>query len=151
MSDLVIRDAQEEDLAFIVTLWQQNGFLAPEDDPVHDIALLTGSGHGTLFVADLDGQPVATALVGHDGLRGWIDRLAVDPNQQRRGIGSVLIVAAEAWLLERGVRRAHLLLAPDADISRLFYENIGYERQPQQVFSRWIDDEDLIGEDDDEA
>jgi len=151
MSDLVIRDAQEEDLAFIVSLWQQNGFLGPEDDPVHDITLLTGSGHGNLFVADLDGQPVATAMVGHDGLRGWIDRLAVDGIQQRRGIGSVLIVTAEAWLLERGVRRAHLLLAPDAEISRLFYENLGYERQPQQMFSRWIDDEDLITDDDDEA
>src|SRR5688572_22766216 len=44
------------------------------------------------------------SLYEHDGLYGQIMALAVAPNQQRRGIGRVLMRSAESRLVECGVR-----------------------------------------------
>jgi ribosomal protein S18 acetylase RimI-like enzyme len=53
-----------------------------------------------LFV---DGQLRGCVLVSHDGRKGWINRLAVDPDHRRRGLARRLIAEAEGWLTERGI------------------------------------------------
>ncbi len=77
--------------------------------------------------------------MGHDGHRGWLYYLAADPNLRLRGIGRALIRAAEAWLRERGVRKAQLLVRrSNADVVS-FYERIGFEHSTVIVMQRWID------------
>ncbi len=53
------------------------------------------------------GFVLASAFPGGDPLVsprevGWVDALAVEPQFQRRGIGSALLAWAEAWLAEQG-------------------------------------------------
>jgi GNAT superfamily N-acetyltransferase len=44
------------------------------------------------------GLLVAVTIVQYDGRHGWINRLAVDPQYQRRGLAGRLIEAAQDWL-----------------------------------------------------
>lgn len=48
---------------------------------------------------------VGYALTGRSGRRGYLQRLAVDPAQHRRGIGSALVLDAIRWCRRRGVQR----------------------------------------------
>ncbi|WP_428393931.1 GNAT family N-acetyltransferase [Lichenicoccus sp.] len=83
--------------------------------------------------------PGGRVMMGHDGHRGWLYYLAADPNLRLRGIGRALIRAAEAWLRERGVRKAQLLVRrSNADVVS-FYERIGFEHSTVIVMQRWID------------
>lgn len=48
----------------------------------------------------------AYSVTGRAGDRGYIQRLAVHPDQQRRGIGVALVSDALRWLVRRGVHQA---------------------------------------------
>ena len=47
---------------------------------------------------------VATVMVGHDGHRGWVYYLAVDPGARGRDLGRQIMGAAEEWLLGSAAR-----------------------------------------------
>lgn len=47
------------------------------------------------FVAAQDERVVGTILAGFDGVRGWVRRLAVCPNQRRLGLASRLMKNAK--------------------------------------------------------
>jgi ribosomal protein S18 acetylase RimI-like enzyme len=47
---------------------------------------------------------VGMAIASYDYRRGWINRLAVDPEYRRKGVAQMLIAAAEKVLKKRGAR-----------------------------------------------
>ena len=53
---------------------------------------------------------VATAMVGHDGHRGWVYYVAVDPGARGRDLGRQIMGAAEEWLRQRGAVKAQLMV-----------------------------------------
>ena len=54
--------------------------------------------NSTVLVGRDGGAIVATAMVGHDGHRGWVYYVAVDPDRRGKGYGRVIMNAAEDWL-----------------------------------------------------
>ncbi|HRW36559.1 MAG: GNAT family N-acetyltransferase [Acidimicrobiales bacterium] len=54
--------------------------------------------------------------------------LAVDPDQQRRGLGRVLVDAAAGSARRRGLDRLHLTVDPTDTAARSFYEGLGFVR-----------------------
>ena len=63
---------------------------------------------------------------GHDGHRGWVYYLAVDPQYQGRGYGRMLMARAEALLIERGCPKINLQVRADNATALGFYAAIGY-------------------------
>jgi len=53
---------------------------------------------------------LGTAMVGHDGHRGWVYYLAVAPREQRRGLGRRLMQACEQWVHARGIPKLQLMV-----------------------------------------
>ena len=84
------------------------------------------------------GEVVATAMVGHDGHRGWVYYLCVASSHQGQGVGARLMDASEQWLRERGAVKVQVMVrranAPVAG----FYERIGYEPSDVTVLARWL-------------
>ena len=74
-----------------------------------------------------DGALAASVMVGHDGHRGMLYYVAVDPKLQSRGLGKAAVQAAEAWLKERGVWKINLLVRSENDRVKRFYQSLGYE------------------------
>jgi GNAT superfamily N-acetyltransferase len=62
-------------------------------------------------LAGLDGKTlISTAMVGHDGHRGWVYYLAVRPGFRGYGHGRAIMNASEAWLAERQVPKLNIMV-----------------------------------------
>jgi ribosomal protein S18 acetylase RimI-like enzyme len=72
---------------------------------------------------------VGYAITGRAGRRGYLQRLAVDPDAQRGGIGSTLVIDALRWLRRWRSDRAmvNTQLANDRALS--LYEGVGFTRE----------------------
>jgi ribosomal protein S18 acetylase RimI-like enzyme len=73
----------------------------------------------------------AYAVTGRAGPRGYLQRLAVDPGLQRRGIGSALVIDALRWLRRWGAREALVNTQEDNHSALALYESLGFRLQAE--------------------
>ena len=74
-----------------------------------------GTRTAAVLVGRDGGAIVASVLVGHDGHRGWVYYVAVDPDHRDKGYGRAIMAAAEDWLRARGIEKLQLMVRPDND------------------------------------
>lgn len=140
---LKIEPACAADEGAVVALWQACGLTVPYNDPAADFRFARGGASSEVMVARNEGGRVcASAMVGHDGHRGWMYYVAVDPALQRQGVGAEIVSAAEAWLKARDVPKVQLLVRETNTAVVAFYEKLGFEVAPRVVLSKWIDGRD---------
>ena len=89
-------------------------------------------------VAKISGSVVGYAVTGRAGRRGYLQRLAVDPRFQGRGIGSMLVNDSFRWLARRRVTES-LVNTQESNTDALrLYEHLGYRRQSEGLLVlRW--------------
>lgn len=81
-----------------------------------------------MYLGAFDGkQLVGTVFGTHDTRKGWTNRLAVLPQYQRRGIGSLLVAACESGLRDRGMGMFAALIDEDNSTSMALFAKLGYE------------------------
>ena len=129
------------DTAAVVALWGRCGLIRPWNDPLDDIRIAHDTGHGAILTATLDGRLVGAAMTGHDGHRGAIYYLGVDPDARRAGLGRKLVEAAEAWCRERGVPKINLLVRKENAGVLAFYEALGWRDTHTVCLYRTLDPE----------
>ncbi len=83
------------------------------------------------------GGLVAYAVTGRAGSRGYIQRLAVVPSAQRRGIASALIADGLAWLRRWGAREVLVNTQEDNASALGLYEALGFRRQDDGLAVLW--------------
>jgi ribosomal protein S18 acetylase RimI-like enzyme len=81
-------------------------------------------------VAEADQHVVGYAVSGRAGQRGFLQRLAVDPSQQRRGLGHALAIDGLRWMKRRGVERAMVNTQEQNDGALALYQHLGFRLQP---------------------
>jgi ribosomal protein S18 acetylase RimI-like enzyme len=69
------------------------------------------------------------AVSGRAGTRGYLQRLAVDPRAQRRGMGRGLVLDALSWLVRRGVDQVVVNTQPDNEPALELYRSLGFRTQ----------------------
>jgi ribosomal protein S18 acetylase RimI-like enzyme len=136
---LAATDITDGDIEAVIALWQRCGLTRPWNDPAADIALARRNANSTVLVGRAGGAIVATAMVGHDGHRGWVYYVAVDPDCRVKGFGRAIMDACEAWLRAAGVPKLQLLVRRENAKAGAFYQSIGYEEADTIVFAKWID------------
>ena len=133
------RDIADSDVEAVVALWRTCGLTRPWNDPYKDISFARESENATILVLEREGRIVATVMAGHDGHRGMLYYVAVDPSCQGQGIGKSAVRAAEAWLASRGVWKTNLLVRPENAAVKGFYEALGYAVNPVLCMARKLD------------
>lgn len=136
---LAIASIDDSDVTAVIALWQACDLTRPWNDPAADIALARRSENSTILVGREGAIIVATAMVGHDGHRGWVYYLAVDPDQRRKGYGLAMMGAAETWLRKRGIEKLQLMVRPDNLQVETFYQSLGYREQERVIYAKWLD------------
>ena len=77
----------------------------------------------------IEGDAVmGVALCGHDGRRGFIYHLAVNPKCQQQGIGRQLVAECLEGLRRAGLKRALVLVAEDNPRGLTFWQRCGWEQ-----------------------
>jgi ribosomal protein S18 acetylase RimI-like enzyme len=136
---LAIAPLTDNDVDAVVALWERCGLTRLWNDPRADIALARRGAHSTILTGRRDGAVIASVMVGHDGHRGWLYYLAVEPQSQRERLGAAMTAAAEDWLRLRGITKVMLMVRADNAATRGFYEAIGYAPQERVVLAKWLD------------
>ena len=98
------------------------------DDAGLDEALAATPSARFRVAADADGV-VGYAVTGRAGRQGYIQRLAVDPSRQRRGVGRALVIDGLHWLDRRGASRAVVNTQPDNEPALELYRTLGFREQ----------------------
>ncbi len=136
---LTVEAVEDHDITEVVALWQRCGSTRAWNDPAADIALARKETNATVLLGRTDGALVASVLVGHDGHRGWVYYVTVDPDHRFKGYGQKIMTAAEDWLRARGIEKLQLMVRGDNAKVHAFYQSIGYFEQERVVFAKWLD------------
>jgi ribosomal protein S18 acetylase RimI-like enzyme len=129
MCEELLRQLDLDDYDDLLSLWRLAGLhsIRPEGrDSREAIARQLASGVLTMLGLEADGRLVAAVIVTHDSRKGWINRLAVDPDYRRRGYGLRLIEASEALLGEQGISITAALVMSDNTASLALFQKAGY-------------------------
>jgi N-acetylglutamate synthase len=60
------------------------------------------------FVARCGTRLIGCVMCGHDGRRGYLQHLAIDPTHQRRGVGTALVGRCLMELRRLGIDKTHI-------------------------------------------
>ncbi len=119
-----------------IALWHDAGLTRPWNDPLDDLRRAVAGPASTVLAGSDGEQLLATAMVGHDGHRGWVYYLAVRPEHRGRGHGRAMMRACETWLVARDVPKIDLMVRTQNDAVLAFYNAIGYGRDDVFVMSK---------------
>lgn len=73
-----------------------------------------------------DNHVVGMVIISCDMRKGWINRLAVDPDYRHRGIAKALIAESEKMLRKRGIRIFCALIEDYNAVSKKLFKECGY-------------------------
>ncbi|MEO8543122.1 MAG: GNAT family acetyltransferase [Betaproteobacteria bacterium] len=121
-----IRPFREADAPAVIALWDACALTRSWNDPAKDIARKLGVQRELFLVGETDGSLMASAMVGYDGHRGWVNYLAVHPVHRRQGHGARLMERAEQGLLALGCPKINLQIRSSNAQVLAFYRALGY-------------------------
>ena len=128
-NDVTIRPLGLDDYEALLALWQRAGLhsIKPQGrDSRASIARQLASGVQTILGLQVGGRLAGAVVATHDSRKGWINRLAIDPEHRRRGYAARLIAAAEAVLREQGMHVIAALVESDNTASLALFQKTGY-------------------------
>jgi ribosomal protein S18 acetylase RimI-like enzyme len=126
----LIRSASAADTKAVLRLWAEVVEHASMEDRAEDVhRLLARDGEGLLVAEDED-DITGTLVVGWDGWRGNLYRLAVAAGSRRKGIAAALVAEGERRLVALGCRRVSALVVETEDPAKAFWASAGYTRDP---------------------
>ena len=78
-----------------------------------------------------DDTVVGYAVTGRAGPRGYLQRLAVDPGDQRSGVGTALVRDSIQWLRRWGAREVIVNTQEGNEAAVALYERLGFRRHDE--------------------
>ena len=133
-----VRALSHADQVAATALWHATGLTRPWNDPAEDYARALAGPTSAVLGGFAGGALVGTVMCGHDGHRGWVYYLAVEPGFRGGGVGRELMTAAEAWLGERGVPKLNLMVRHDNAAALAFYARLGYTDGAVTVLGKFL-------------
>ncbi|KQX74126.1 GNAT family N-acetyltransferase [Aeromicrobium sp. Root472D3] len=137
MTEIVVRPATVADVGAVLALWTVGAENADRpSDSAADVERLLARDPEALVLATDGEDVVGSVIVGWDGWRCHLYRLAVHPSHRRRGIGRTLLEHAEQRFAAVGGKRADAMVLDGNDLGASIWTDAGYSRQPE--WSRWV-------------
>lgn len=127
----MLRVMTAKDYDEVYALWQKiSGFgIRSVDDSREGIERFLLRNPSTSVVAEKDGKIVGAILCGHDGRRGCLYHVCVDPAYRMRGIGKSMVVFAMEALKKEKINKVSLIAFTKNDIGNAFWKEIGWTKR----------------------
>lgn len=143
-ASIVIRPAEERDVAALAALNEQLGYPASEEAMARRLRELASTPEHAVLVADAGGRcagwiHVAFVRSLESDVFAEIRGLIVDEPLRGSGIGSALVSAAEGWAAARGCARIRVRSNTKRERTHRFYASRGYAlAKEQKVFDKLL-------------
>jgi GNAT superfamily N-acetyltransferase len=130
--EIEIRPARTSEIGEMLELWRSTGlpYKPMGRDRTESIEREMGEGKGLFLVAARHDRIIGTVLCTHDGRKGWINRLAVAPEERGKGIARRLLKTGEEWLKDQGIGIFACFVEDDNPVSIKVFESMGYIEFP---------------------
>ncbi len=142
---MLIRPFRPDDEAAVVALWDHCGLLRAWNDPHKDIRRKLLIRPDLFLVGLVDDHIVASVMAGYEGHRGWLNYLAVDPAQRRRGHARTIIAEAERLLRAAGCPKINLQVRTSNHRAIEFYQRLGYSVDEVLSMGKRLEHDDGTG------
>jgi GNAT superfamily N-acetyltransferase len=109
------------------------GVRVPQLNPLVWRYAIEDAGDGAMVWRDTDGHLVAFNMVHRSGSEGWMGPLAVRPDRQGEGLGSVMVRTGIEWLRAQGATTIGLETMPRTVDNIGFYSRLGLVPGPLTV------------------
>ncbi|MCG8477921.1 MAG: GNAT family N-acetyltransferase [Spirochaetales bacterium] len=133
---IIVEPLSEADLPQVVDLWKRTEHLGLTGaDGTDALRRFLRRNEGLSVVARVaaDDRPpqerstiVGAVLVGHDGRRGYLYHLAVDPAARRRGVAARMVAEARRALSTEGIERCHIMVYAENRVGRAIWRRLGW-------------------------
>ena len=127
---MTFRKVTIQDYEKLMTLWNSVGMsrraLNPVDDSIEGIERYLERNPETCFCAVENDVMCGVILTGHDGRRGLIHHMCVNPDYRRQGIAKHLVQLAEEALKKEGIQKVFGVVFKDNEDGNAFWEQQGY-------------------------
>jgi ribosomal protein S18 acetylase RimI-like enzyme len=128
-----------KDYDAIVSLWSRAGLpFKPEGrDSKECVEKQIAVNPDFVLGAFSDGHLIGTIVLSSDIRKGWINRLAVDPDYRCRGVATALIEESEKTLRKHGLKIFCSLVEDSNEPSKTLFRKCGYsEHRDITYFSK---------------
>ncbi len=116
------------DIPAVIRLWRRTkGVGVGKSDTPARIRSYLKRNPGISSTARVEGELVGAVLCGHDGRRGLMHHLAVDPSCRRRGIGRALVRRSLRRLHKAGIHKCYGLIFSANRRGRAFWKEVGWD------------------------
>lgn len=123
---MLVRAYHPDDEEAVIDLWKRCDLVRAQNDPKKDIARKMKVNPELFLVGTLEGVIVAAVMAGYEGHRGWLNYLAVAPEQQRSGLGRLMVDEAERKLRALGCPKINLQVRTTNRAVIAFYQRLGF-------------------------
>lgn len=131
-----VRRMRPGDYAAVADIWVRSGlpYQPRGRDSEERIGEQLEMDSSIYLVAEDRGKVVGVVLVTHDRRKGWLNRLAVLPEEQGRGIAKQLVRRAEEELSARGISIFAVQIHEHNQRSRKLFAELGYQEHSDIVY-----------------
>nr|MBQ8251907.1 GNAT family N-acetyltransferase [Lachnospiraceae bacterium] len=143
----MIRAMQIEDYEQVYALWKSiKGFaIRSIDDSKEGVERFLERNPGISVVAQEDDRIVGAILCGHDGRRGCLYHVCVNPDYRLKGIGKEMVVYCMNALHREGINKVSLIAFTANDIGNAFWKEIGWtKREDLNYYDFTLNSENIV-------
>jgi len=141
ISPMSINDYDE-----VLALWQHTdgvGLDLDDADSRENINLYLQRNPGMSFIARAGSQLIGAVLCGHDGRRGFLHHLAVDPAFRKQGLGHLLVEHCLGALRNCGITRCYIMVFADNAAGQCFWNNAGWHAREDLLLMQAVTKDNL--------
>lgn len=134
--DVVVRPLRQNELDTMTKVWMEAGLpYRPTGRDSLDNLKKQRSAFPDLFIGAFDGDRlIGVAIASDDGRKGWINRLAVVPDAQKKGVARAIVEECERALRKRGRGVFSILIEGDNPTSEGLFLSMGYVRENDIIY-----------------
>jgi GNAT superfamily N-acetyltransferase len=125
--EIEIKPMMTADIPSVCTVWKQSGLVISDyEREQYELQTLMAANPTMCLIATAEKQIIGTIIGANNGRRVWIYHLAVLPDWQGKGVGSLLLSKVEEKATQQGATK--LLLGVGLSNLKVvpFYEKQGY-------------------------
>ena len=137
---LQIEPLRPEEYDDLLSLWDRTGLPYDKDDrdsrewierQIYDDNVI-------ILTLKIEGKFIGSSIGSFDGRKGWINRVAIDPEYRGRRLAARLIEATERFLADKGAQVIAALIEDQNFPSMSAFRHCGYEGWDQLVYFRKV-------------